>query len=112
MDGYYALPGGHQDADESVSEAAVRECREETGVRTTQLLPVCVMPYQSGRHQGLNFVFEAEDWDGEPMIKEPVLFDDSCWSPLDRLPDPHAPWLSEVLRFRRDGRWYAEFSWD
>ena len=112
MDGYYCLPGGHQDVGESVSEAAMRECLEETGVRAARLLPVCVMPYQSGRHQGLNFVFEAEGWEGEPVINEPALFDDSCWSPFDALPDPHAPWMGEVLGFRRDGHWYAEFKWD
>ncbi len=112
MDGYFSLPGGHQDVGESVSEAAIRECLEETAVRATSLLPVCVMPYQSGRHQGLNFVFEAEGWEGEPVINEPSLFDDSCWSPLDTLVDPHAPWMEEMLGFRRDGRWYAEFKWD
>jgi len=112
MDGYYCLPGGHQKVGESVSEAGVRECLEETGVQTSRLEPLCVMPYQSGRHQGLNFVFQTEDWEGEPGINEPALFDDSCWSLLDRLPDPHAPWMSELLEFRRDGRWYKEFQWD
>ncbi|MCZ6616892.1 MAG: NUDIX domain-containing protein [Gammaproteobacteria bacterium] len=112
MDGFYGLPGGHQDIGESVSEAAARECLEETGIDTARVVPVCVMPYQSGRHQGLNFVFEAEGWEGDPRIAEPALFDDCCWSTFDRLPDPHAPWIGEALALRRDGRWYAEFKWD
>ncbi|MCZ6643371.1 MAG: NUDIX domain-containing protein [Gammaproteobacteria bacterium] len=112
MDGYYCLPGGHQNVGERVSEAGVRECLEETGVRTTNLIPVCVMPYRSGRHQGLNFIFQAGDWEGSPDINEPTLFDDCCWSPLDRLPDPHAPWMAELFELRRNKKWYKEFQWD
>jgi 8-oxo-dGTP pyrophosphatase MutT (NUDIX family) len=88
MDGYYALPGGHQEAGESVSAAAIRECREEIGITPRDLQPVCVMPYRSGRHQGLNFLFETSDYDGEPVINEPELFDAGCWVNAAQLPQP------------------------
>jgi ADP-ribose pyrophosphatase YjhB (NUDIX family) len=112
MDGFHALPGGHQHAGESVSEAALRECAEETGVRPARVEPVCVLPYRAGRHQGLNFVFEARDWAGEPEVAEPDLFDAGAWYPADALPEPHAAWLPEVLRLRGAGLWYREFHWD
>jgi 8-oxo-dGTP pyrophosphatase MutT (NUDIX family) len=111
MDGYYALPGGHQEAGESVTAAARRECEEETGVRGTVLSPVCVMPYRSGRHQGLNFVFEALDWEGEPGIGEQELSSEACWALPQALPEPHATWISDVLRCRADGVWFKEFHW-
>lgn len=112
MDGYYALPGGHQHAGESVSAAALRECAEETGVRPASIEPVCVLPYRSGRHQGLNFVFEAGDWNGMPGLAEPELFDAGGWYPIDALPEPHAGWITQALRLRGSGRWYHEFHWD
>jgi 8-oxo-dGTP pyrophosphatase MutT (NUDIX family) len=112
MDGYYALPGGHQHQGESVSAAAARECAEETGVSASELAPVCVLPYRSGRHQGLNFVFEGRGWTGEPGIAEPDLFDAAGWFPLDALPEPHAAWIPEVLRLRTAGTWYQELHWD
>ena len=112
MDGYYALPGGHQEAGESVSAAAIRECREEIGITPRDLQPVCVMPYRSGRHQGVNFLFETSDYDGEPVINEPELFDAGCWVNAAQLPQPVAVWLPDALALRARKEWYREFEWD
>ena len=75
MDGYHVMPGGHLHHGESALAGAARECREEAGV-DAELNPRCVLPYISGRHQGFNFVFEAHDFDGEPRVAEPDLFDE------------------------------------
>lgn len=111
MDGYYGLPGGHLRRGENVSEAAARECQEETGVLPEDLKPRCVLPYISGRHQGLNFLFEAHKFAGEPRINEPDLFDDCCWVARDHLPGEVAPWLAEALAMP-PGRWFREFRWE
>ncbi len=111
MDGCYGLPGGHQRSGESVSEAAARECREETGVLSENLEPRCVLPYISGRHQGLNFLFEAHRFEGEPRVNEPDLFDGCCWATPDDLPVNVTPWLADALAMPRD-RWFREFHWD
>ena len=111
MDGYYGPPGGHQRLGESVGEAALRECREETGVLPANLRPRCVLPYISGRHQGLNFLFEARRYQGEPRINEPELFDDCCWATGQDLPGKVAPWLADALAMPRH-HWYREFRWD
>jgi len=111
MDGYYGLPGGHQRRGESVSAAALRECREETGLTPADLKPRCVLPYISGRHQGLNFLFEARRFEGEPGLNEPELFDHCCWATLNCLPDKVAPWLRDALTMP-SSRWYREFHWN
>ena len=111
MDGYYSLPGGHQCAGESVEQALVRECEEETGVVVEDVRALCVMPYRSGRHQGLNFVFEVARWRGEPHVAEPGLFSAAIWASPDRLPMPAAPWIEDALRSRGDGRWFRELHW-
>ena len=111
MDGYYGLPGGHLRRGESVTEAAVRECREETGVVPEGIEPRCVLPYISGRHQGLNFVFESHRFEGEPGVNEPELFDGCCWARRDDLPARVAPWLADALAMP-PGRWFREFRWD
>ena len=105
------LPGGHQHAGESVVDAARPECEEETGVTDVEVVPVCVMPYRAGEHQGLNFVFEAVSWQGDPTIAEPELFSGKAWALTGELPDPHAMWISDALRCRDEGDWFKEFLW-
>jgi len=108
LDGYYVLPGGHQHAGEGVESAARRECEEETGVRGTVLSPVCVLPYLGDGQQGLNFVFEALHWEGEPGVAEPEGFSEAVWASSQSLPEPHAPWIGDVLRCRAEGVWFKE----
>ena len=112
MDGYYALPGGHQHQGESVSQAAARECGEELGIEVSQLTPACVLPYRSGRHQGINFVFACSDYQGTPRINEPELFSELIWAAPDSLPRPCAEWIPEALQLAVGENWFRELEWD
>ena len=112
MDGYYALPGGHQESGESVSQAAVRECREELGIDAPSVQPVCVLPYRSGRHQGVNFIFECRDYTGMPRVNEPDLFSELVWVTSGELPEPFADWIPDALALRGKRDWYRELEWD
>ncbi|HEX7037644.1 MAG TPA: NUDIX domain-containing protein [Pseudomonadales bacterium] len=111
MDGWHVLPGGHVRAGESLAEAAARECGEETGVVPRRLEPLCVLPYRSGAHQGINMVFEGRGLDAEPGIGEPASCDEAGWYPLGRLPEPVAPWIGDVLDLRARGEWFRELYW-
>ncbi|MBD3922184.1 NUDIX domain-containing protein [Paenibacillus sp. PR3] len=48
---YYALPGGAQEADETLEEALRRECREELGLEIAAGQLVCVREYISRNHE-------------------------------------------------------------
>ena len=112
MDGYYALPGGHQEQGESVTQAARRELTEELGVEAREVEPVCVLPYRSGRHQGVNFLFRCREWEGEPVINEPELFAELVWVIPENLPEPTADWVLPAIKLAGRGDWYLEMHWD
>jgi 8-oxo-dGTP diphosphatase len=87
----WALPGGFIDYGESAEEAAVREAREETGlrVRLTGLLGVYSDPERDPRFHTLSVVFTAEP----DAAETPCAGDDAGnvrFFPLDALPDSMA----------------------
>ena len=106
LDGYYAPPGGHRKRGEPVTEAAIRECREETGVAPGRIAPVVAMPYA----EGVNFVFEAIRWHGVARICEPHRCDALTFAAPEALPSPTVAWLKTALACRADGVWFSEFA--
>ena len=64
-----------------------------------------VLPYGDG----VNFLFIAHAWSGEPKIGEPDKFDALCFAHADDLPEPTVGWLSNAFESMANGVWYAEF---
>jgi 8-oxo-dGTP pyrophosphatase MutT (NUDIX family) len=109
MDGFWAVPAGHVEKDESVLAAAVREVREEVGVEIdpADLIPVTAMHRTGGNglaiDERVDFFFTATRWRGEPQLMEPAKAAGLGWFSLDELPDPVVPHELRVLSGLRDG---------
>ena len=62
--GYYAVPGGFVDFNESAEEAAVRECREEIGVEVEGVKFLCTAPntyeYKNIEYKTCDIFFTVE----------------------------------------------------
>lgn len=62
--GFYALPGGFVDFDESAEEAAMRECREEIGVEIDNVKYLCSAPntyeYKNLEYKTCDIFFTAD----------------------------------------------------
>jgi 8-oxo-dGTP diphosphatase len=109
MDGYWAVPAGHVEADESVLEAALREAREEVGVTIApaDLVPLCAM-HRTQRtgdpiDERVDFFFTTSVWTGEPRLLEPDKAAGLNWFDLAALPDPVVPHERVVLDALRHG---------
>ncbi|MBW1597139.1 NUDIX domain-containing protein [Streptomyces sp. JJ38] len=104
--GRWDLPVGKAEPGEPVTEAAVRELREETGlvVRPEELTLVHVVHgSRSVEAAGgyLTVVFAARTWTGEPVNAEPEKHARVSWIPAAEVPaDAVEPTAEAVARYR------------
>jgi 8-oxo-dGTP diphosphatase len=69
----YAVPGGHWESGETLSEAVVREIREEAGVEVADLSLISVCDFFNPEKQKsyVTLGFAATLAGGEPRVMEP-----------------------------------------
>lgn len=87
-DGYWGLPGGHLEWQETLMHGAQRELEEETGIRTDDLRFLHIVadstPEDNAHYIHINFV--AEKTIGEPELKEPDKCYEWRWFDIQQLP--------------------------
>ena len=114
MDGHWACgASGHVEAAESVVETALRETREELGVRaaTADLNPLTAMHRTNdlggaALEQRIDMFFTLRTWAGTPAVREPAKNAGLCWFSLTELPEavpPHERHVLELLAASLDG---------
>ncbi len=115
MDGLYTTPTGHIEKGESASEAAARELREETGLRTDAAqLEHAITVHRQNEIKGVYFdnYFVVPKWSGEPIIAEPDKSDAVEWLTINSLGDNVVPTVLKALRAFRAGKRYMEDGWN
>ncbi len=111
-DGNYGLVAGHLDAHESLTHAAIREAKEESGVDIEPKdLKVKTTMHRRQSDERVDFFFEVKNWIGEPANTEPDKCDDLSWFPLDELPSNTILYIKQAIDCYRKGIVYSEFGW-
>jgi ADP-ribose pyrophosphatase len=114
-DGYYDMPAGHLEANESLKASAIREVKEETGVdiKAEDLEFIELLHRRSMDDRDyLDVFFRVTKWVGEPRIMEPEKCDDLIWADLDALPDMIVPHQRAVLDDLDRGQKFLEIGWN
>jgi ADP-ribose pyrophosphatase YjhB (NUDIX family) len=110
MRGYWGSVGGKVEKDETYTEAAVREAKEEAGVTVAPENLKHVLT--SHRLEGTLWVdvfFMVTEWEGEPVNAEPDTHGELKWLDIHDLPDNVAPVLTNALDAIEAGKTYVEF---
>ncbi|NEB01922.1 NUDIX domain-containing protein [Streptomyces sp. SID13726] len=92
--GYWSLPGGGSEADETALETVLRELLEETGIVPETIEEVLVTAYEMGKTPPHVFAVSWDDTEGELVLGEGQ---DLRLFPLDALPEPMPPHVRHYI---------------
>ena len=112
--GYYSVPAGHLDGEETAAGAMLREAKEETDVEMerSDLRLVHVSHRKALECEYIDFFFEAIKWKGNPKIMEPDKCDDLSWYKFNALPENTVAYIREAIEKYRQGILYSESGWN
>lgn len=111
-DGNYSIPAGHVDAGETVTQAAIREAREEIGLNLgPQDLEIVHVMNRKSEHDRIDFFLRVTNWNDEITNAEPDKCDELSWYPVTSLPSNVIPYVRRGLQNYQTGILFSEFGW-
>ena len=107
-DGMLTIPAGHVDKGDLVTDAAIKETKEEACVDVAvEDLEFVHVDYM--RDEYTNFYFKAKKWTGEPSLGEPDLASEALWIDKDNIPEDVTPQLKRLFKQMALGSYFFEF---
>ena len=112
-DGCYDFSAtGHVEESESMTEAVIREAKEELDieVKKEDLEFIC-MSHRNDREVYYVGYFKVSKWKGEPKINEPEKNEEIRWIDIDNIPEKIVPGRGNIVSNYKNGIKYDEFGW-
>jgi 8-oxo-dGTP diphosphatase len=111
-DGNYSLPAGHVEDGETLTEALIREVREEIGI-ILEPSGIKLVHVMHRKHDDIrvDYFFTAEKYSGIPKNCEPDKCDDLSWFDMNNLPSNTIPYIRKAIESYRSNQIYSEFGW-
>ena len=113
-DGFYGLPAGKVEKDESFTAAAIREAKEEVGItiRVDQLRQVLTSHRTEDGSDWVDVMFEVMAYEGDVYNAEPHMHSELAWLSLGGLPDDVTPSQKEMLSAYAHDQPFVEIGWN
>lgn len=104
--GFLALPAGHIDKGENAYEAAIREAKEELGIKISNkdiIDTFVVNRINKSLPPYYDVYFEIKNYEGTPMIKEPTKCSKLIWTNINNLPDDMIDFEKKAIHNNQQG---------
>lgn len=112
MDGYYGLPSGKVEKNESFSAAAIREANEEIGITIApRHLHYLHKMHRLEGNEWVDVFFEALKWSGKIVNAEPHVHSKLVRLDTNNLPENVIPSVQFALRQINRGTMFSEYGW-
>ena len=97
--GFYSVPAGHIDGEETAEAAMIREVKEEIGIDISlkHIKFVHVMHRKAKVCEYIDFFSEVTAWKGEIKNLEPGKCDDLSWYAFGALPENTVNYIREAI---------------
>ncbi|WP_416901503.1 NUDIX domain-containing protein [Micromonospora echinospora] len=103
--GHWSMPAGAMELGESIADCAVREVREETGLRALRVSAFALYTGPDRTHtnmyghtyQVFTAAFRVDEWDGDLLRITDETTDAGFFHPGDGFPAPLSPSVAETL---------------
>lgn len=114
MDGFYSVPAGALDGKETLTQAVIREAREETGIKVkignVQMVHTAHNTTEGDEWIGAFFV--TKKWQGEPKVMEPQKHSEVSWVNIKSLPKNTIPYVKQAIKRYCKNIQYSEYGWN
>ena len=114
QDGFYGLPAGHLDGNESAKHAMIREINEEVGVKIKEnsLKFALIMHRNCIDYEYIDLFFIVNKWEGNFVIMEPNKCDEFKWFPINNLPENTIEYIKDAVKCYLNKQNYCELGWE
>ena len=114
-DGFYSVVAGHLDDKETLTQAIIREAKEEAGVDINpndfEIKTVCHSYSKHNDREFIQFYAICKKWEGKLVNNEPDKCGGLKFFPINNLPENMVPYVRDGIKKTLAGINFYEYGW-